>query len=228
MKKKFFGTLMVSSMVLMQGIIANDTEIFEAAKHGKAEIVKRMLEADAELVNAVDGGLKATVLHWALIYGKKDVIKVILSYDPDVNKEEAHKGTTLHWAAHFDDAEHIEWLLNRGAEIDHVNRYGRTPLLVAARRGCTKVADILLKRGADINARLRDGSTALHIAARNGHTQIIEFLIGKGLDPELRNNGGDTYKDVLFTRPKSVKLDTSDYAQFAGMYETPGSLCKRQ
>jgi ankyrin repeat protein len=224
MKKQFFGILLVCCLLLMQGVRANEIDIFEAAKHGKVEIVKRILEADPELVNAVDGGMQATALHWALIYGKKDVIKVILSYDPDVNREEAHQGTTLHWAAHFDDAEHIEWLLDRGAEIDHVNQYGRTPLLVAARRGCIKVTDVLLKHGADIHAKLGDGSTALHIAARNGHNQIIEFLIGKGLDPEIKNADGDTYKDVLFTRPKSIKSDGSDYAQFAGLYENQGGL----
>lgn len=198
---------------------AQESDIIEAAKSGNAEKVKTLLKADPTLVRTVDSGIGATALHWALIYGKKEVIKAILAYDPDVNKTETHGGSTMHWAAHFDDAENIGWLLDRGAKIDHVNQYGRTPLLVAARRGCINVAKILLERGADIDAKVNDGSTALHIAARNGHTEIIDLFITKGLDPGIKNDNGRSYKDVSFTRPEIVEIDQSLYSRYAGLYD---------
>jgi len=200
---------------------AGENEIIEAAKSGNTERVKALLKADPSLVQTVDTEIGATALHWALIYGKKEVVKVILAYDPDVNKTEAHEGTPMHWAAHFDEAENIRWLLDRGAKIDHVNQYGRTPLLVAARRGCIQVAKFLLERGADIKAKVKDGSTALHIAARNGHTEIIDLFVAQGLDPGIKNNNGQTYKEVLFTRPEIVKIDPSLYPQYAGLYAPP-------
>lgn len=221
MKKKSMIVLIVSGFFFSQIGFARESDIIEAAKSGDAEKVKELLKANPELINAVDSGIEATALHWALMYGKKEVVKAILAYDPDVNKTEAHDGTTMHWAAHFDDAENIRWLLERGAKIDHVNRYGRTPLLVAARRGCINVAKFLLEQGADIHAAVKDGSTALHIAARNGHKEIIDLFIAKGLDPGIKNNDGQTYKDVLFTRPETVELDPSLYAQYAGLYATP-------
>ena len=58
---------------------------------------------------------------------KKEAVKTILDYNPDVNRTEAHGGTTMHWAARFDDAENTGWLIDRGAKIDHVYQYGRTP-----------------------------------------------------------------------------------------------------
>ncbi len=213
--------LFLSGLFISQIGFAQESDIIEAAKSGNAEKVEALLGADPELIRTTDSGIGATALHWALIYGKKEVIKAILAYDPDVNKTEAHEGTTMHWAAHFDDAENIGWLLDRGARIDYVNQYGRTPLLVAARRGCINVAKILLKRGADINARVKDGSTALHIAARNGHTKIIDLFIAKGLDPGLKNNNGQTYKDVLFIRPEIVEIDPSLYSRYAGLYAPP-------
>jgi hypothetical protein len=214
--------LFLSGFFLSQIGFTGESEIIEAAKSGDAEKVKELLKADPELINTVDSGIEATALHWALIYGKKEVVKAILAYDPDVNKTEAHDGTTMHWAAHFDDAENIRWLLERGAKIDHVNQYGRTPLLVAARRGCIDVAKFLLDQGADFHAKVKDGSTALHIAARNGHKEIIDLFIAKGVDPGIKNNKGQTYKDVLFIRPEIVEIDPSLYAQYAGLYAPPG------
>jgi ankyrin repeat protein len=221
--KRTMGVLLLflSGFFFSQIGFAGESDIIEAAKSGNAEQVKALLKADPKLIDTQDSEIGATALHWALIYGKKEVIKAILAYHPDVNKSEAHDGTPMHWAAHYDDAENIQWLLDRGAKIDHVNQYGRTPLLVAARRGCLNVAKLLLERGADIQAKVKDGSTALHIAARNGHKEIIDLFMSKGLDPGIKDNNGRTYKDVLFTRPGIVEIDPSLYAQYAGLYAPP-------
>ena len=69
------------------------------------------------------------------------------------------------------------------------------------------------------DTRVLDGSTALHIAARNGHTKIIDFFLAKGLDPEIKNNDNQTYKDVLFIRPKTIKIDPLLCAQYSGFYQ---------
>ncbi len=212
---------LLSGLLFLPKGFAGEGDIIEAAKAGDAEKVKLLLKADPGLIRTVDSEIGGTALHWALIYGRKDVVKAILAYDPDINKTEAHNGTPMHWAAHFDDAENIRWLLERGAKIDHVNQYGRTPLLVAARRGCIHVASFLLERGADINAKVNDGSTALHIAARNGHAELVALFISQGLDPGIRNLGGQTYQDVLFTRPKRVEIDPSSVSRYAGLYAPP-------
>jgi hypothetical protein len=210
--------LLLSGLLFSKIGFGQESEIIEAAKSGNVEKVKALLKENPELIDTEDSGLGATALHWALLYGKKEVIKVLLAFDPDVNKAEAHGGTTMHWAAHFDDAENIRWLLDRGAEIDHVNQYGRTPLLVAARRGNINVAKHLLDQGAKINAKVLDGSTALHIAARNGHSEIIDLFLAQGLDPGIKDNHDQTYKDVLFIRPETIKIDPSLCAQYAGFY----------
>jgi ankyrin repeat protein len=221
MKKRFEIIFLICGLFSLQIGLAGESDIIKAARSGNVEKVKILLKADPQLIRIEDNGIGATALHWALIYGKKEVVKAILAYNPDVNKTEAHGGTTMHWAAHFDDVENIRWLLDRGAKIDHVNKFGRTPLLVAARRGCTNVAKFLLEKGADINAKLQDGSTALHIAARNGHLEIIDLFIAKGLDPGIKNNEGQTYKDVLFTRPEIIKINPSLYSHYAGLYAPP-------
>jgi hypothetical protein len=111
--KKTTMAIFLSGLFFSPIGFAGESEIIEAAKSGNAERVKVLLKADPSLVQTVDSEIGATALHWALIYGKKEVVKVILAYDPDVNKTEAHEGTPMHWAAHFDDAENIRWLLDK-------------------------------------------------------------------------------------------------------------------
>lgn len=223
--KKTCVVLLAGILILPLTHFALGQDIIDAAKSGDAARVKYLLEADPELIKTTDGGLRATALHWACIYGRKDITSVILSYNPDVNREELHAGTTMHWAAHFNDGEVIGWLLDHDADIDHVNNYGRTPFLVAARRGCTEVIDILFKRGAKIETKLRDGSTALHIAAKNGHIEAVELLLCIGVDKNSKNNQGETYEDVLFSRPKIVSIDPNLFNSYAGIYEREnGSL----
>ncbi len=217
--KKTCVVLLTGILILPLTHFALGQDIIDAAKSGDALRVKSLLLKNPGLINATDGGLGATALHWACIYGRKDVTSVILSYNPDVNREELHAGTTMHWAAHFDDGEVIGWLLDHEADIDHVNNYGRTPFLVAARRGCTEVIDILFKRGAKIETKLRDGSTALHIAAKNGHIDAVELLLSIGVDKNSKDNQGETYKDVLFSRPKIISVEPELYDSYAGIYE---------
>ncbi len=220
MKTRTVITVLALGLLARAGSLRG-SDLIDAAKRGDAAKVNALLAADPGRVDETDGGIGATALHWALIYGKKEAVKAILDHHPDVNRTEAHNGTPMHWAAHFDDGESILWLLDRGARIDHANQFGRTPLLVAARRGCVSVAKALLERGANINARTPDGSTALHIAARNGHAGIIDLLIARGIDPGAKDNQGRTYRDLLFIRPATVPIDPSLCARYAGVYAPP-------
>ncbi len=197
---------------------AGEEEIILAAKEGDVPALKALLAKNPELVKATDAGMGATALHWASIYGRKEVIRILLQHNADVNAAEIHAGTSMHWASHFNDPEVIDWLLDKGAEIDHANQMGRTPLHVAARRGCLDVARRLIERGADIGATVNDGSTALLIAARNGHRDVVDFLIAAGVPKEAKNNKGQSYLDILFTRPRTVAVDPKIFEAYAGKY----------
>jgi ankyrin repeat protein len=82
------------------------------------------------------------------------------------------------------------------------------------------VARRLIERGADIRATVNDGSTALHIAARNGHREVVDFLVTTGVPETAKNDKGETYLDILFTRPKCVVLDPKIYEAYAGKYRS--------
>jgi ankyrin repeat protein len=203
---------------VLQSAESGEEEFILAAKEGDAQKIEAFLANNPDLIRATDSEMGATALHWAAIYGKKEAVRVLLRHNAEVNATERHAGTTMHWACHFNDPEVIDWLLDKGARIDHANQMGRTPLLVAARRGCLDVARRLIERGADLRATIKDGSTALHIAARNGHRDVVDLLIAAGIPETAKNDKGETYLDILFTRPKTISLDPKKLEGYAGRY----------
>jgi ankyrin repeat protein len=197
------------------------SEILQAAQAGDVDTVKVLLMDEPTLIHVKDD-FGATALHWAAIYGRREVVAELLKYKPDVNLEERHGGTSMHWAAHFDDPGVVVCLIEEGAEIDHRNQMGRTPLHVAARRGNLKEAKLLLEKGADAKLKVEDDSTVLHIAARNGHPEMLELLINGGADRTVKNKAAKTYMDELFIRPGIVPLSREALAGYAGRYQAKG------
>ena len=72
-----------------------EKEIIRAAKSGKAEIVKELLEMDSSLISARDSD-GSTPLHCACWKGHEAVVELLLKSGADVNAENdnEHWGTT--------------------------------------------------------------------------------------------------------------------------------------
>ncbi len=72
--------LTASLFLLLAFISAQEKNIIDAAKSGETSKVKSLLQKNPKLINTVDGGLGATALHWACIYGRKEVTAAPLRY----------------------------------------------------------------------------------------------------------------------------------------------------
>lgn len=149
-----------------------------------------------------EGGFKdkTTALHFAAIYGHKEVTKVLLDLGADINATNNEGETPLHCALWYEHAGVAGILLDRGAdpnlkttstvyEIMNLGetRYGCTPLHYAAWRGNVESVKLLLAKGADIEAGNNKGNTPLAIAALMARNQVVEFLIENGANLNARN-----------------------------------------
>jgi len=209
--------MVVGSTILAVGSASADN-IVTAAKSGRTEAVRTMLEQDSELASATDAA-GYTPLHWAAIRGHWAAFELLLAAGAPANAVGADGGTPLHWACHHDRPDMVGQLLERGADVKIHNRWGRTPLHVAARRGCGGVASLLLARGADPNAVTAEGWTPLHVAFMSGNPEMAALLVAQGASVTSKDQEGKVPADYARVRPEEVEIARRLLDDYVGVYD---------
>ena len=143
------------------------TPFLLAAREGKLEMAKFLLEKGAELRTIGNDGF--TALHEAADRGHVGIVEFLIQCGLSVDSRENHDATPL--------------LLCSQAEFVSQERYAA-------------VARALLARGADVHAVTRQGQTALHRAAFSGHPQVMEVLLAAGAKLSARDDEGKTALDL--------------------------------
>ena len=154
--------------------------LLKAAKEGRTEVVKLLLENGANVKQADNDG--ETPLHFTAKRGHTEIAKLLLDNGAEVNQADKRGKTPLHTAAFRGRTEVVALLLEKGANIHAKDKYGKTPLHKAAN---VEIAKLLLDKGADINAKDNDGQTPLHFTAYYGHTEIAKLLLDNGAEPNI-------------------------------------------
>ena len=165
-----------------------------------------------ELANSVPSPINArnkdgmTPLHWAVKWGDRALVELLLAKGADVNAKTArpfligdvkpdYHHTPLHYAVAFGRKDLAELLIAKGADVNAKTDYGWTPLHVANSAGHIwqkEVVDLLIAKGADINAKGSNGWTPLHYAAYDAQKGAVELLIAKGADINAKDDEGKT------------------------------------
>jgi len=117
---------------------SNGAALYWAATQGHAEILSRLLAADANVHANNDATLR-----YAAASGHAEIVNLLLAADADVH---AHDDEALRWAAVSGHVEIVSRLLVAGADI-HAN--DDAALCRAARKGHAEVVNRLLAAGAD-------------------------------------------------------------------------------
>lgn len=141
-----------------------------------------------------------------------EVVRFLMTCEPDLSFRAYMGGTALHWAYFGGSAEVIDMLLHAGAdptardEVLHCTprAFG---ICVPASWG---MPDVVRRRVAEdpTLAVLMDGQTsALHEAARNGHVEIVKTLLEAGAPPDLRDGAGRTAADLATERGHAAVLE---------------------
>ncbi len=160
----------------------------EAAKKGSVEIVKILLEAGA------DPNQKG-VLEEAAKKGSAEIVKILLDAGENADTEPVSYEYALVQAVKSGRtrAEIVKILLDAGADpniepVLYLSLQGR----LTKRR--IQVIQMLLEGGADPNQLHEDrgrrrgvGNSPLGVAAKLGNTKLVQMLLDAGADPNLRH-----------------------------------------
>ncbi|XP_021352919.1 ankyrin repeat and sterile alpha motif domain-containing protein 1B-like isoform X3 [Mizuhopecten yessoensis] len=183
---------------LLRNIIGNkEQELLEAAKHGKEDVVEKLVYKNlkgrpttsfvgiswpvrsATNVNCVDSN-GYTPLHLAVLHGHKVTVERLLSAEALPSLQDNTGCTTLHLAAWKGYPEICKLVLaNEGVPINIQDSNGDTALHYAAQYGYDSVVDVLIQHNADPSFRNLKQESALDLAAQYGHVEVVSLLVEK-------------------------------------------------
>ncbi|KAI7974824.1 hypothetical protein EIK77_004916 [Talaromyces pinophilus] len=126
----------------------------------------------------VEGHNNLTPLHYAIIYGHKEVVQYLLDQGAKVDVRDSKIGwSPLHFAAESGDQEIVRLLVGSGADVNQTDdKIGWGPLEVAVMNGHVEIFHFLVRNGANTKAKDVRGWTPRHFAEINGHLRLVEQL----------------------------------------------------
>jgi ankyrin repeat protein len=166
--------------------------IVDAAHDGDLEAVRRLVQQDRGLLEAIGQNGGYTPLTAAAWGGHVEVIQYLLEEGAQVNLQDEAFYSALGCACEKGHTEAAHVLLAHGA--DPAMASNSIPLMTASAHGHTDVVALLLARGCGDVDRQRSpkGWTALHYACKEGHVGVAMALLGAGADPHVVDYGGET------------------------------------
>lgn len=158
---------------------------------------------------------KMTLLEYLCFKGKKNLIKLLVNYNVNINTIDDIGGETLLMKLVNDrkivSEKVIETLLKSGANPNLQDNDGWTALMSACILGKPLLVDTLLKYGANVNLYNYAKDTALTACMYNRHNpdvniSIIIKLINYGADYTVVNAYGKTIFSYILERPTDEQI----------------------
>lgn len=160
LKQELFEAVQQKNNVTVSHLLSKGTDVnsreqggmtclMMAAYYGSSEIVKTLLEHDAD-VNAINDTGGTALIAAVVGGGHIEVIKILLANGADVNIK-SNDGPSLIAAAMTGNIEVVKILIDGGADIHATDGNGHTALLKSAMASDSKIVKLLLDNGADAN-----------------------------------------------------------------------------
>jgi hypothetical protein len=157
-----------------------DTALMLAAAKGRADIVRWLIDADADVNYAIalDGHFTGrTALINATMLRHADIVCMLAQAGARIDAADKHSLAAIHYAAER-CAECLKVLREHRADLElrvTANR-DETPLMIAARFGQVEAIRTLIELGADVRAKDRHGENAYRWARFFKQAKAMEVL----------------------------------------------------
>lgn len=124
----------------------------------------------------------ATPLYHASVYGRTEIVKLLLAKNVNVNAQGGHFGYPLQAAIYGSHEEVVRSLLEHGADADRQGGHLGNALQCATSRSDINTVRMLLDLGVNVNAQNGYFGSAVQAAAFHGANEIIRLLLDHSAD----------------------------------------------
>ncbi|KAI1297149.1 Palmitoyltransferase ZDHHC17 [Halotydeus destructor] len=167
-----------------EDVDTSEFDVVKATQYGALSRVQEIIEAGYD-VNERDPE-NVTLLHWASINNRKDIVKYFLAKGSEVNAVGGDlQSTPLHWAVRQGHLAMTVLLMQNGADASLVDGEGCNSLHLASQFGHTAIVAYLAAKGNEIDAPDVNGMTALmwscYRISTNDPTRLL-ISMGAGLN----------------------------------------------
>lgn len=188
----------------------------------KLDEVKALLDSGVD-VNIIISS-SDSLLMTACSYSNSDMVKLLLTYNPNINYQDEYGNNALNLA--IDNMEHykemIPLLLEAGADPNSKAGAGRiaqkNSTVLSKMTSLTlnnkseeeeyQIVDMFLSYGADPNiAHKTAGSIPLMAAAYKGDVRLVKLFLEYGVDPNLKDKQGRTALDMAKKKQQQEVID---------------------
>lgn len=149
-----------------------DDLFLKACQNGQKSVVITFLKKGGINVDKRDAN-GFTPLHHACKKGARDIVKLLVENNADVNAASNTSITPLHFAASTGNQEIIACLLDAGADVNATDKEGKSVLIYSVLAKKVEAAKFLIAKGADVAVRDNDSRTAVDYANALGLPYFI-------------------------------------------------------
>ncbi|XP_077355311.1 ankyrin repeat and SOCS box protein 13a.1 isoform X1 [Festucalex cinctus] len=187
---------------LEQGMWADRTALHEAASHGRALQLIRLIESEASVnIVTVDN---ITPLHEACLQAHTHCARLLLEAGAQVDVRTIHGSTPLCNACASGSLECVKLLLQYGAQVNpSLTALTASPLHEACIQGNPEIVRLLIASGAQLEAYDVHFGPPLHIACAKARVECVRELLLAGADV----NSSKFHETALH---HAARLDTPD------------------
>jgi uncharacterized protein len=154
--------------------IFNSSALIAASANGNFDIVKTLLEANADKNITDDTGL--TPLMSAAYMGNDNVVELLIQKGASIEQKDEQGYTALMFASNAGKINSVKILLDNKANVNAKDKDNSTPIMFASQHGFNDVVKLLLSHGADRHFKGNYGLNAIDFAKQNSLNETIEIL----------------------------------------------------
>jgi ankyrin repeat protein len=154
--------------------IFNGSALISSSANGNIEIVKSLLDANADKNITDDTGL--TPLMSAAYMGNDNVVALLIQQGASLEQQDEKGYTALMFAANAGKYNSVKVLLESKANVNAKDNDNSMPIMFAAQHGFNDIVRLLLSNGADKLFKGNYGLNAIDFASQNSLKETIDIL----------------------------------------------------